>query len=236
MKLRRPIILLLLSVSTFYLYGQRFSLLAEVGGMRSQIDGDKIQGFYYNGYNVAIGSNYAFNSQNFLSIKTAFYSQGSTRKDQFQPKLREGFQLEIDLRTIGVEISYKFAPAEKRYFLGAGVVQHQVVDFRYKIIDNVIEAEQVALDPEQISSSFTSAKFFYGFDVFPKGSIYFSLQSSMTNMLESNFEQIRTLTPYSVAAVFTYEIIASKIEEKKSRPGAKTRTRNPSRSKKKKRR
>lgn len=224
MLISKKIIILLFIVVPIVCMGQRFSLIAEAGGMKAQVDGDKVQGFHYNGFVVGIGTHYAFTPQHFLTVKTSLYNQGSRRKDKFARRPREGFQMEMDFNSIGLELSYKFAPVGRPYFLGAGFVRHQLVGLNYEIIDNVIVPEEkFVLDPDRISSSYNSIKFYYGFDIFKRAGLYLAFESAITDMLKTDFEEIRTLTPYSLSAVFTYEIIAPKIDEKKKRPGSKSR-------------
>lgn len=203
---------------------QRFSFLTEVGGLRSQIEGDKIQGFYYNGYTVGIGSNYMMNYQNFLSIRTSFYSLGSTRKEENRTKLSNGIQLEMDLKTVGLELSYKYEPYQLSYFLGVGLVRHQLVDFEYDIITRQKEDEIGEFSSDFLFNSFTSLKMYFGHNVFKRAEIYLSLETSLTNLVKENFFEINALIPYSLHAVFTYEIIAPEIKEPRRRSGSKSRS------------
>jgi len=218
--------LLIFFFLSFHLGAQRFSLLVEAGGLKGQMDGDKIQGFYYNGYNVGIGSYYTFTPQHFLAVKSSFYNQGSRRKDVFQPRLREGFQLEVDLRTIGMEVSYKFDPVDKAYFMGAGLVRHQLVGINYDIIDNETDGDARMFEADQLRSGFTSLKLYYGFNLFERAGIYFSFESAVSDIVKYNFFEIQSLIPYSVSAVFTYEILAAAEVKAKKRPGSKTRTKS----------
>lgn len=216
-------ILAILLLSTLSLCGQRFSLLLEAGALKSQMDGDKIQGFYNNGYNVGIGSYYTFTPQHFLAVKSTFYDQGSSRKNEFQPKLREGFQMEVDLKSIGIELSYKFDPKSQPYFGGLGLVRHQVVGLDYQIIDNEIEEETRMLTSNELRNGFTSVKFFYGINFSQRTGIYVAFESAISDLIKQNFFEIQSLIPYSIAAVFTYEIIAAEEVKTKKRPGSKRR-------------
>jgi hypothetical protein len=206
------------------LEAQRFSFLAEVGGLKGQVDGDKIQGFYYNGYTFGIGSNYTFTPEHFLAIKTTYYNQGSRRKSDLVTERREGIQLELDLNSIGLELAYKFAPYQKNYFYGVGFVRHQLVDLNYEIIESQLQGSDLSLNPDQIRSGFNSFKFYGGFDVFERASIYASLEASVSNMLDERFYEVRKLTPYSLAVIFSYEIFSAEEVKMKSRPGKKSRT------------
>ena len=226
MNIAKGFILMVLICFGINLHGQRFSFLAEVGGMRTQIDGDKIQGFHNNGYIVGIGTNYTFTPQHFIAVKSTFYNQGSRRKDQFQPRPRDGFQLEVDLRTIGIELSYKYDPSDRSYFLGAGLVRHQIVNLKYDIIDNEIEDNSRMFESDQLRSGFTSIKFYYGFTLLARGGLYFSLETSVSDIVKYDFFEVQSLIPYSLAAVFTYEIKAAVKVKRKSRPGSKSRKKN----------
>ena len=217
-------VIFLLSLSFILgLNAQRFSFLSEVGGLRSQIDGDKIQGFYYNGYTAGIGSNYMMNYQNFISIKTSFYSQGSVRREDNRSKLTNGIQLEMDLRTVGLELSYKYEPYQLSYFLGAGLVRHQLVDFQYDIVTRQKQDEIGELTSDFLSKSFTSMKLYFGYNVFARSEIYLSVETSLTNLVKNNFFEVKTLIPYSLHAIFTYEIIAPEIKKPRHKAGSKSR-------------
>ena len=213
------------------LEAQRFSLLAEAGGLRGQIHGDKIEGFHYNGYTFGIGSNYTFTPEHFLAIKTTYYNQGSRRKNELESVRREGFQLEIDLNTIGLELAYKYNPSHLPHFYGIGFVRHQLVDLKYEIVTSQLEGSGLQLDPNQLKSGFHSLKFFYGFDLFKRASLYGSVETSVSNMLSSKFFEVNRLKPYSIAVIFSYEIFASKEVVTKKRPGSKSRVKKKSKTK-----
>ena len=205
-------------------HSQRFSLLADIGVIKSQVDGDKIQGFYYNGYLFGIGSNYAFNEKHFLAIKTSFQQLGSNRKNLFQPRLEDGFQVELDFSTIALECSYKFDPPSRRFFMGAGVLRHQIVNLDYEIVDNIVKDEdKILIDSELLSSSYFSFKFYYGIKLLKRTSLSLAFETAFTDIMKSNLDELRTLKPYLLAATFSYEIIAPKIDSNGRRPGTKAR-------------
>jgi opacity protein-like surface antigen len=214
----------LLGLSCNSLNAQRFSFLAEAGGLRAQIDGDKIQGFYYNGYTFGIGSNYTFTPEHFLAIKTTYYNQGSRRKSDLESQRREGIQLEVDLNTIGLELTYKYDPVHLPHFYGLGFVRHQLIDLDYEIVESQLEGDGRLLDPDQVKSGFNSLKFYYGVDLFKRASIYASMETSVSNILSSRFFEVKRLVPYSIAVIFSYEIFAAKEVVMKKRPGSKSRT------------
>ncbi|WP_235296725.1 hypothetical protein [Portibacter marinus] len=206
--------------------GQRFSLLAEAGIVRAQIDGDKIQGFHYPGYVIGIGTHYSISIEHALSVKTSYYRHGSRAKDSFLPVSRSPFQMQMDLNSIGLEFSYKFEPKESYYFVGGGFVRHQLVQLKYDIVSNPLyeaDKEKFILTSDQLSSSYVSFKIYYGLKLFNRADIYFALETGFTDLLKEELEQLQSLNPYSLSAVFTYEIIAAKVEERKVRPGRKIR-------------
>ncbi|GLR19226.1 hypothetical protein [Portibacter lacus] len=220
---KHVIILLLVLGFLTSIKAQRFSLITEIGGLKTQVDGDKIQGFYYNGYTAGIGTNYAFNAENFLSVKTAYYDQGSRVKNKYEPKPVEGFQLALDFSTVGLEVSYKFQPYSKKYYLGIGAVHHQIISFEYGIVEEKAREFDRNLSSDQLRGSFNSIKAYYGYELFDRASLYFATQISTTNLMKSNFHQIKSLVPYSIELVFSYEIFATKNDKFKSRPGSKSR-------------
>jgi len=205
--------------------GQRFSLLAEAGIVRGQIDGDKLQGFHYPGYVFGIGTNYSFNRTNDISVKTSYYRQGSISTKAFSAPSVDAFQIQMDMNTIGLEISYKYDPEDQFYFLGGGIVRHQVVKVNYEIDTSPFTSsnEKFTLDSEALSTSYFGVKIYYGINLLERAGAYFALESGFTDLLKEPNDRIKRLSPYFLSAVFTYEIIAPNIEEKKNRPGSKAR-------------
>ncbi|WP_235296489.1 hypothetical protein [Portibacter marinus] len=226
MRIFKPCLLILL-FGVFFLFtaeAQRFSLVTEVGGMKTQVDGDKIQGFHYNGVVFGLGSVYTINESNFLAVKTSYYRQGSRRKDQFQDRPREGFQLQLDFQTIALELSYKHKLPGGKSFLGAGFLRHQLVNLDYELVSVVQKgADDLELTAEELNSAYLSVKGFAGRQIFPRTELYLAMESAISNMLTTDFSVIRTLAPYSLSAVLTYEIIAPKFEQRK-KPGYKKRS------------
>lgn len=220
-----PLVLLICLGFLNSIRAQRFSLLVEAGPLRGQVDGDKLQGFFYNGFSAGIGSNVTLEKEHFASIKTSYYAQGSKLQDLSQRGVNQSLQLSTDLQTIGLELSYKYKPVNEIYFVGLGFVRHQLVKLEYEVHSKPLlpgDPERI-LDPGQLKSGFTSLKIYAGFRAFPKGEIYFALESSLTNLLNSDFFEVKSLVPYSISAVFTYEIIAPEEVRVRKRPGSKVR-------------
>lgn len=207
------------------LAGQRFSFLSELGGLRGQIDGDNIDGFYYNGFTLGFGSNYTISNDHFISVKTSYYSQGSRRSSDTAWDLGEGLQIEMDLNSVGLEIGYKYAPKDKFLFGGISYVRHQLVSSDYKLFLIQTKEGREEFDPTTIRSGFNSVKSYYGLDLFPRASIYGAFEISYTNLLESNYLEVERILPYSLSLVFSYEILAAKEIKVNARPGSKTRPR-----------
>lgn len=217
--------LLVFMLASTSLLGQRFSLLAELGGLRGQVEGDKITGFFYNGFTLGIGSNYTITPDNFFTVKTSYYSQGSRRRSSRVWEMTEGVQIEMDLNSVGLEFGYKYEPQNKFFFAGASYLRHQLVSLDYEVVVSQLQGAEEEFDPATIRSGFNSAKVYYGIDVFPRASVYGAFEISFTNMLESDFFDVDRITPYSVSLVFAYEIFAAKEVQVKARPGSKTRQR-----------
>ena len=193
---------------------QKFSFLPEAGLLFSQIDGDKLNGFHKNGVIIGIGTHYALADQFNLGIKTSFFRQGSARRDPFQEKLPDGIQLEMGLSTVGLELSAMYSPLSKSLFLGAGIVHHQILDFDYNIVDNVISGPERILNPENVSSSFNNLKFFMGWSFYTSYRFTISYERSVNDILIEDFFNIARLRPYHMAFTLSYEL--NPVKKKKS--------------------
>ncbi len=198
-------------------YSQKFSFLPEAGLLLTQIDGDKLQGFHKKGFIVGIGTHYSL-SENFkIAIKTSFYRQGSTRKDIFQDKLPEGIQLEIGLNTVGLEFSTLYAPIDRSFFFGLGLVHHQILDFKYNIVDNVITGPARVLDPAIVASSFNNIKFFLGWSFAISYKFTIAYETSFSDILNEDFFNIARLRPYLLSFSFSYELNPGKKKKPKQK-------------------
>lgn len=185
---------------------QKFSFLPEAGLLYGQIDGDKLHGYHKTGFIAGIGTYYPLGNGFNLAVKTSFYKQGSVRKDRFQDKLPSGIQLEMDLNTVGLEVSAMYAPTTRAFFFGAGAVHHQILDFDYKIIDNVISGPERIIDPRTVSSSFNNLKIFIGWSFATSFRFTIAYERSFTDILKEDFINITRLHPYHLAFTFSYEI------------------------------
>ena len=206
---------LLFVFGSIHLIGQDFSFITEVGYLRSQVDGDKVHGFYKSGFQLGIGTKYGFTDVSSLLIKTSFYQQGSARKDRFQDKLEDGIQLELTLKSIGLEASYQYKHPKKSFFLGGGLVQHRIISFDSEIINNDINNGLQSLDEDLISNFFTDMKVFYGSKFIHDLSFYFYFELSLSNILKSEFENLGHLTPYSLGVNLSYEIKSGKSKRRR---------------------
>ncbi|MDF1695621.1 MAG: hypothetical protein P1U56_07325 [Saprospiraceae bacterium] len=220
MKTFVSIVCILLSTSV---YCQRFSFLPEAGMLMTQIDGDKLQGYHKRGVLLGIGTHYALSNNINLGIKTSFYRQGSARKDAFQDKLEDGIQLEMGLSTVGLEVSTVYEPIDKSIFLGVGFVHHQILNYDYKIIDNVVAGPPRLLDPTTVSSSFNNIKFFLGWRFSTSYRFTIAYEKSFSDILDEDFFNIARLLPYHLAFTMSYEFNPSKKKKGKQKRSRKTR-------------
>lgn len=196
-------------------YTQKFSFLPEAGLLMTQIDGDKLQGYHKTGVLIGIGTHYSLSSDFILAIKTSFYRQGSARKDRFQEKNPDGIQLEMGLSTVGLELSAMYAPIDRSFFFGGGLVHHQILDYDYNIVDNVISGPPRILEPTVVSSSFNNVKFFLGWSFATSYRFTIAYEKSFTDILQENFFNIERLRPYHLAFTLSYEL--NPIKRKKSK-------------------
>jgi hypothetical protein len=206
---------LLFVFGSIHLVGQHFSFITEAGYLKSQVDGDKIHGFYKSGFQLGIGTKYGFTDVSSFLIKTSFYQQGSARKDRFQDKLEDGIQLELTLKSIGLEASYQYDHPGKSFFLGGGLVQHRIISFNSEIIENDVKNGLQSLDEDLISNYFTDLKVYYGSKFLDDLSFYFYFELSLTNILKSEFENLARLTPYSFGVNLSYEIKSGKSKRRR---------------------
>lgn len=214
------VLIIFLSIN---LSGQKFSFLPEVGLLRTQMDGDKLQGYHKTGFLVGIGTHYALSNSVNLAVKTSFYSHGSARKDRFQDKLDEGIQLEMGLSTIGLEVSAMYQPEGKSIFLGAGLVNHTILDYDYKVIDNVISGPPRILEPSAVSRSFNSIKLYVGWRFNRSYRFTIAYEKSFSDILVDDFFNLNRLLPYHLAFSLSYEFNPQK--EKRNQKAKKRRVR-----------
>jgi len=182
-----------------------------------------LQGFHKNGVKIGIGTHYLFTDNFNLGIKTSFYRQGSARKDPFQDKLPDGIQLEMGLSSIGLELSTMYSPVNRSIFVGAGFVHHQILDFDYNIVDNVISGPEKILAPENVASSFNSVKFFLGWSFFTSYRFTIAYERSVNDIMSTDFFNIARLRPYHLAFTFSYELNPVKKNRKKQKKTRKRR-------------
>lgn len=183
----------------------------------TQIDGDKLQGFHKTGFLAGIGTHYPLSNSIKLAIKTSYYSQGSSRKDPFQDKLPEGIQLEMGLSTVGLELSTMFAPIDRSFFFGVGMVHHQILNFDYKIVDNVINGQARMLDATTVGSSFNNIKFYLGWSFATSYRFTIAYERSFTDILDEDFFNIARLRPYLMAFTLSYELNPAKKKKSKAK-------------------
>lgn len=205
------------------LTAQKFSFLPEAGFLLSQIDGDKLNGFHKKGILLGIGTHYPLSNSIKLAIKTSYYRQGSTRKNKFDDKLPAGVQLEMNLNTIGLEFSTIFVPAERSIFFGLGLVHHQILNFDYEVVDNVIVGDFRILDPAQVNTSFNNVKFFLGWSFATSYKMTISYESSFSDILNDDFVNIARLRPYMLTFSLSYELNPSKKKKSKKKKLRKSR-------------
>jgi len=179
------------------------------------MDGDKLQGYDKTGLLLGIGTHYALAQDFNLAVKTTFYSQGSARRDRFQDKLKDGLQLEMGLNTIGLELSIMYAPIDRSFFLGTGLVHHRILDYDYNIVDNVISGPPRILDPETVAGSFNNLKFFIGWSFAKVYRFTIAYESGFTDILQEDFFNISRLRPYHLAFTLSYEL--NPVERKKKK-------------------
>ena len=205
---------------------QKFTFFPEAGFLISQIDGDKLQGFHKRGIKLGIGTHYPFGDQIKLSVKTSYYRFGSGRENKFQDKLADGIQLEMGLNTIGLELSGMYDPPGKSIFFGLGLVHHQILDYDYKIIDNVVGVDPRMLMPSAVSGSMNNAKFFIGWRFYTNYRLFISYESSLTDILREDFFNLGRLRPYMMTFSVAYEFNPGTQRKSKGKKVRKPRTRS----------
>lgn len=195
------------------LQAQNFGLLLESAFLKAQIDGDNLKGYNFSGYFVGIGSNISFKKSNYFAVKTSFYNQGSRNTAEYHTKIGNDIRLEIDMKSIGVELSYKYASPALAYFLGIGLVHHQIVFFDYNIIEIGNFSEREKLQDDDIIKSFNSAKFFIGYKFNKAFEAYVFSENALNGILEKKFYNIPTLIPYSYGIALSYQLTSLKNEK-----------------------
>lgn len=210
---------ILLNLSTIYsCVGQRFSFLLEGGAMRTQIDGDKLDGFHKNGYNLGFGTNFLLDNSNFIVIKTSYYNQGSVNELDVTDNLRSGLRLAFAFNSAGVELSYKYKPREGPTFVGFGFVHHRILNYAHEASFRSLTEDFVELQPDLIRPSFTSLKGYYGIEFLEGAGFYLAFEGSFDSFLRESYYNINAMRPYALSANIFVDLISNKkIDAKKRR-------------------
>ena len=128
----------------------------------------------------------------------------------------------MGLSTSGLEVSTMYQPEGKSIFLGAGLVHHTILDYDYKVIDNVISGPPRLLVPSSVSRSFNSVKFYVGWRFEPSYRFTIAYEKSFSDILIDDFFNLKRLLPYHLAFTLSYEFNPQKKLRKKNRKKKRT--------------
>lgn len=202
---------------------QKFSVVPEVGYLIGQVDGDFLRGYKKRGYHVGVMANYPLFYSGHLAIGGHFFQHGS-RKPNW--RLQSGgytrrTQIELDLESVGVELSYIQKLKNPNYYVTAGILYHRILGSESTI--HIVEKYDVdiieASNDLQDANSFFSFKYGVGATISDRFRLNFSFLTGIKNIGYSvPSEEISTeLRPYHMQLSLGYELISSKSESKKKR-------------------
>ena len=90
------------------------------------------------------------------------------------------------------------------------MVHHQILDFDFNIIDNVISGPARMIDPTTVGSSFNNVKFYVGWLFGTSYRFTIAYERSVTDILKEDFFNIARLRPYHLSFTLSYELNPSK--------------------------
>ena len=204
--------IILISVFCFSIYygkAQGFHFGANLAGISSQIEGDKLRGFHHFGYSFGLIGGYTFTDAHYLIISPQYSFFGSNRKrERFSNEVNQIF-VEMDLSTINVLFGYSFRfgdtwTEDKKYRLNAGVRAHRLLGAKTNIIRSASVANVTIDKEEDLNKFFLTLDFTAGINLTPHFGLELGYNHSLQDILKNQKGNVTKLAPLYLSLGVSY--------------------------------
>lgn len=190
---------------------QGFHFGAQLNGITSQIEGDKLRGFNRAGYSIGLIGGYTFNETHALVVSPQFSFFGSKRgNEKFANETNQLF-IEMDLSTINILSGYSFRfgdtwTEEKKYRVNAGLRTHRLTNTKINIIRTSQFAGVIIDEDEDLKKFFLTLEFGFGLNLPKNFGMEISYNHSLHNLLKNQKGPITKLVPFYLTIGVNYYI------------------------------
>jgi hypothetical protein len=204
--------------STICIHAQGFHFGANLSGISSQIEGDKLRGFHHFGYSFGLIGGYTFNEKHFLIISPQFTMIGSNKKDERFPQLATQppsndsithIFVEMDLSTINTLLGYSYRfgdtwTGEKKYRINAGLRIHRIINTDVNIIKMGGIGEVLVEKDKDLNSYFLTVDVGAGINLTRNFGLELSYSHSPQNILKNQKINVTKLAPFYLSFGLSY--------------------------------
>lgn len=196
-------------ISTIYIHAQGFHFGANLSGVSSQIEGDKLRGFHHFGYSFGLIGGYTFTEAHYLVVSPQYSYFGSKRKNERPGNETKQIFVEMDLSTINVLFgySYRFGDSwteEKKYRINAGVRVHRLLNAQTNII-RTGQIEAVTIDQKaDLTNFFSTLELGVGLNLTRHLGLELSYDHSLQNILKNKKANLTKLAPFYLSLGVSY--------------------------------
>ena len=209
--MKKTIILLAFLFNSLAAQAQGFHFGAQLSGILSQIEGDKLNGFNRAGYSFGLVGGFTFNETHALIINPQYAFLGSKKgSEKFSNEVNQLF-IELDISTINFLGGYSFRfgdtwTEEKKYRVNAGMRIHRKINTKTNII-RTSQAANVTFDEDQdLKDFFMCLELGAGINLSRNFALELSYSHSLQNILKNQKGNITKLIPFYLSLGVSYYI------------------------------
>ncbi|MEO1258540.1 MAG: porin family protein [Bacteroidota bacterium] len=190
---------------------QGFHFGAQLSGILSQIEGDKLNGFNRAGYSFGLIGGFTFNETHALIINPQYAFFGSKKNsEKFSNEVNQLF-IELGLSTINFLGGYSFRfgdtwTEEKKYRINAGLRIHRKIKSDVNIIRTSQAANVTFDEDEDLKDFFMCLEFGAGINLPRNFGLELSYSHSLQNILKNQKGNITKLVPFHLSLGLNYYI------------------------------
>ncbi len=205
------ILLCLFCFSIHFINAQGFHFGANLSGVTSQVEGDKLRGFHHHGFSFGLIGGYTFNADHYLVISPQFTFFGSNRKDERFSKEANQIFVEMDLSTINTLFgySYRFGDSwteDKKYRVNAGLRVHRLIKANTHIIRTGRVGDVMIVKGDDLPDFFLTLDLGVGLNLTPNIGLELSYNHAIQNLLKNQKVNITKLAPFYLSLGVSYYI------------------------------